>query len=275
MGQREHRDRLSVLRHEKYCWSRYFVSHLCHHIRHRRLSSPRFWHAHRRSTNNMGVDWDDLFAYKTESKVRIRSRWLGGLYYISMIAIFAAYLPYELVYNHGYGVKHELTGSLRATVKSNESISELSSQTYCQQASAPTPPLKVLPCMNSDDLLTTATGRKSLLVGTRLTTIAESRDESCSEFDITSGCEPWTETGRTAAFIYDVASSTINVQHAVAPAFEESIGRDVVDTFKVGRPDPKLFGKGGEAKALACTGKGRSASFAGLESEAARQDQTS
>jgi hypothetical protein len=89
----------------------------------------------------------------------------------------------------------------------------------------------------------------SLLAGTRMSTKYQERNAACP--DHTFGCAQWLQTSRTDVFIGDVENATILVQHAVAPAFQQSIGFEVIDTFTA-RPPPRLYGSGGSASGGAC-----------------------
>ena len=68
-------------------------------------------------------DLDDVLAYTTERKVVIRHRWVGGLYYSTMVCILA-YVVVELVINKQYNSIMPLAGSIRATVHSPCSLPE-------------------------------------------------------------------------------------------------------------------------------------------------------
>jgi hypothetical protein len=66
-------------------------------------------------------DWDDMLAYKTESKVIIRHRTIGGIYYFVMLLILVGYVGvYQYYLSGGWGVVHDLSGSLRATGMSQD-----------------------------------------------------------------------------------------------------------------------------------------------------------
>ena len=169
-----------------------------------------------------------------------------------MLLILPSYLAYEFAINKGYGERYDVTGSLRATVKANSPLSDIAAAYYCNQSTSTevTPPVKQLPCMANDDLITTKISGLSLLIGTRLKTINQAKNDACEDV----GCEAWLTESSSSAFIFDVSNSTILVQHSVAPAFEDTVGRDVVDAFQP-RPPPKLIGTNGTATAFPCTAK--------------------
>lgn len=204
----------------------------------------------------MGCDLDDVCAYKTEVKVRVRHKTIGFIYYVAMLAIVIFYIGlYEIWYLSGYGEVQELSGSLRASVMLNRDITPVENLPYCSQAAIPkgaTAPQVRLPCMSRDEMVTKKeTPPLSLIIGTRLSTKYEIRNAACGDLDY--GCERWSTTSEEAAFIGDVDNATVLVQHAVAPASVLAIGREAIDTFH-NRSDPRLFGAGGERYAIACTG---------------------
>ena len=189
-------------------------------------------------------DLDDLLAYKTDVRVKVRHKVVGGCYY-GVILLVAAYIAtYQFYWSGGWGDLEELQGSLRATVHLNEVATPIADLPYCTQAGTKrTPPAKRLPCMSADEVVTIREGAPlSKVIGTRLSTQYESRNSSCGELEY--GCERWTNTRRIDAFVGDVENATVLLQHAVAPASEASIGREVIDTFRP-RPNPFLYGGSG------------------------------
>ena len=63
-------------------------------------------------------DLDDIFAYRTGVRVRIRHSTLGGLYYAVMLSILIGYVGvYEFWIKEMWGEIEELKGSLRASAE--------------------------------------------------------------------------------------------------------------------------------------------------------------
>jgi len=201
-------------------------------------------------------DLDDLFAYKTEVKVRLRHKTMGGLYYFAMLCILGGYCGYyQFWLQEGWGQVIELKGTLRATVKV-DSDTPVESLPYCTNGGVvqpgTTPPAVRLPCMSQDNFITNKQDIPLVLViGTRLSTIVQDSDPSCGELQY--GCTRWIDSSRVDAFIGNVENATILVQHAVAPASQEAINRPLIDAF-TNRSAPFVYGAGGQVAAINCTG---------------------
>ncbi len=58
-----------------------------------------------------GHDLDDLFAYTTGKRVVIRHRWIGGLYYLTILGIVGYVIGYELILKRGYNAIVPLQGT--------------------------------------------------------------------------------------------------------------------------------------------------------------------
>ena len=95
----------------------------------------------------MPTDWDDVLAYTTGRKVRIRHRWVGGLYYFAVLRIIAYTVVYQVVLLRGYLMNIPITGSLHASVESADSTAPVASLAYCAQSGAPDDQLQ-LPCIS-------------------------------------------------------------------------------------------------------------------------------
>ena len=201
-------------------------------------------------------DWDDLCAYKTDVKVLIRHKTIGCLYYSCMLAILGGYvIGYEYVIKQGWGNLVDLSGSLRATCKSPEAPAPVDMLPYCSQAKLPTgaPPAVRLPCMSLDDEATMQVSSMGVLVGTRLSMIHEHTNPNCGELEYP--CTRWVPERRVDAFVGDIESHTVLVQHAVAPSFIQKMGgREVIDVFHNRSFYPELRGPEGTATAVPCAG---------------------
>ena len=124
----------------------------------------------------------------------------------------------------------DLSGSLRATCKAPEQLAQVDTLPYCSQAKLPPGPVPTvrLPCMSIDDEATTRVSTMGVLIGTRLSMIHQDVNPNCGELEY--GCSRWIDTRRVDAFVGDVESHTVLVQHAVAPIFIQKMGgREVID----------------------------------------------
>ena len=70
----------------------------------------------------MGCDLDDWLAYTTERQVVIRHRWVGAVYYVTLLAILGYVFGYEVIMNKGYAHFQRLSGTVRATVQAAEEL---------------------------------------------------------------------------------------------------------------------------------------------------------
>ena len=198
----------------------------------------------------MGMDLDDVLAYTTERKVVIRHRWVGGLYYTTMVGILA-YVVVELVIKKQYNGIMPLAGSIRATVHSPIDYAPLDSLPYCFN------PYDI-PCVRWDQSLWSSVQPDvGLLVPTRVKLTHQERSE-CDLFNYS--CSPWVSANAAdvEVFMGDVENSTILVQHAVSVA-DQLVGYNssIVDTFQSNRPTPTVYGKHGSFDVLEwcdCTG---------------------
>ena len=203
-------------------------------------------------------DLDDLLAYKTDVRVKVRHRTIGSIYYVTMLAIAIGYIGfYEFYLKGGWGDMQLLHGTLRATVQANSRLAPLDRLQYCSQAvPMGTPPAIRYPCMSLDGMVTNAVQQGDFVIGTRVSTKYEERDPACPEVvtAATWGCERWVQTERVDQFVGDVENATVMIQHRAAPASVLAIGRDIVDTFH-NRSYPVLYGNAGERQAIPCVAK--------------------
>ena len=62
-------------------------------------------------------DWDDLLAYTAPKTVSVRHKWVGIVYYVTLIAIVGYVVGYEIIMKKGYTKFDMLAGSVRATLQ--------------------------------------------------------------------------------------------------------------------------------------------------------------
>ena len=113
----------------------------------------------------MGFDWDDVLAYTTSRRVRIRHKWVGGICkrtpashrhrssatrsrpgpivlpstctdYFTMVAILAYTIGYQVFILQGYLLLEPIVGSIRATVEPAKTSTPISNLTYCEKSGA-------------------------------------------------------------------------------------------------------------------------------------------
>lgn len=124
----------------------------------------------------MGFDWDDILAYTTARKVRLRHRYVGGLYYLTMIGILCYTILVQVVVQQGYLLLQPVAGSVRATVMAAKHPTPVAQLGYCQsEPGSGTTDQDVesnalqSPCISLQPLVDTqSTPNIGLLVGTRV-----------------------------------------------------------------------------------------------------------
>eukprot|EP00316_Scyphosphaera_apsteinii_P012397 CAMPEP_0119303528 /NCGR_PEP_ID=MMETSP1333-20130426/4948_1 /TAXON_ID=418940 /ORGANISM="Scyphosphaera apsteinii, Strain RCC1455" /LENGTH=434 /DNA_ID=CAMNT_0007306233 /DNA_START=169 /DNA_END=1473 /DNA_ORIENTATION=- len=162
----------------------------------------------------MSCDLDDWLAYTTEKQVRIRHRWIGIIYYLTILLIVGYVLAYEIIYQRGYAKFQSLSGTVRATVLPPSRLRPANEQPYCaspQQHPAAHP----LPCVAWDPTLTTRfSSGGGLLVGTRISRKVQRRNTSCP--DMGYPCRPWYNDEANTTYVGDIERWTILVQHSVS-----------------------------------------------------------
>ena len=70
----------------------------------------------------MGCDPDDWLAYTTQREGRIRHRWVGAVYYLTLAAILCYVFGYEIIANQGYAHFQKLSGTVHYNEKEVASI---------------------------------------------------------------------------------------------------------------------------------------------------------
>ena len=62
-------------------------------------------------------DWDDLLAYTAPKTVSVRHKWVGIVYYVTLIAIVGYVVGYEIIMKKGYTEFDMLAGIVRTTLQ--------------------------------------------------------------------------------------------------------------------------------------------------------------
>ena len=114
-------------------------------------------------------DLDDVLAYTSYRRVRIRHKWVGGIYYISMMAILAYTIGFQVILAKGYLLLQPIDGAVRGTVYAPRSLPALEDTPFCKDSRLQAPDGIQLTCVPlellSDTRLSADIG---LLVGTRV-----------------------------------------------------------------------------------------------------------
>ena len=201
-------------------------------------------------------DLDDLLAYKTVKTVTVRHRWLGGIYYVSMLAIIVYTIVWNVVIKRGYEVQIPVAGAVRSSIKApnKTAFPNATELPYCAPKSAHPAPgqyAPTLPCvypdMESGSLSVVTPGDDgALLVGTRLSTTMQFRD-SCAPTDFV--CDPWkNHSAKQSFYVAAVENCTLVVQHAVSRAVQHQYAGAgdpsdyIFDSFRKDRPPAKILG---------------------------------
>jgi len=186
------------------------------------------------------TDWDldDVLAYTSYRRVRIRHKWVGGIYYLSMMVILAYTIGFQVILAKGYLLLQPIDGAVRGTVYAPRLLPALVDTPFCKDSGLQAPDGIQLPCVPlellSDTRLTADIG---LLVGTRVSSGMQTRTD-CDPH--TYGCTLWSPTTEELsdslipAFIRDVDNSTVFIQHsASAEDYTQTVTKaiDIVDTF--------------------------------------------
>lgn len=181
------------------------------------------------------ADWDDVLAYTTERKTRIRHKWLGALYYATMLAILVYTVVWQVVLLRGYLLLEPIGGSVGASVEAGGTFAPVSSLAYCAQSGQRTDLLQ-RPCTSFEPLTESVpTADVGLLVATRLSSVVQLRNASCARFEY--GCDEWPTSPvlPTDEYIGDIESALVTIQHSVEPSGASPAGGQaqlpLVDTF--------------------------------------------
>lgn len=183
----------------------------------------------------MGLDWDDVLGFKTEAKVVVRHRWLGGIYYVAMLAIVLYTIISTIVLKEGYVRQLDLTGSaVRSTVRGGDSIA--TNAQYCDKSVLSGSFAERLPCVYPDyesNVLskTTVGADGALLIGTRYSKTIQMLNRS-----LPYGSFQWATTvEKQSKYILGVEDATIMIQNAVSRASQSAYGGDgssyIIDSF--------------------------------------------
>ena len=119
----------------------------------------------------MGLDWDDLLAYTSFRRVRIRHKYVGGLYYFTMFLILMYTGVWQVYLSKGYLLLQPIVGSVRATIQQSPHPQNLTDLPYCMLQPERNLSAGILDCVSFQPLIDThLTPGTGLMVGTRVTT---------------------------------------------------------------------------------------------------------
>jgi len=198
-----------------------------------------------------GMDLDDVFAYQTAKTVSVRHKWLGIIYYSTIIAIVGYTIGYKVLYMKGYEMEIELAGAVRASVQQPSVLPPVADLPYCSQSHGSLPyGVPTLPCVYpdlSDGALSRLTPGEegSLLVGTRVSKTLQTFNHNCTASNYS--CAPWEDAGPKESFyLGGLEACTIMVQHLVSQATTQTFHSAVIDSFSPSRPVAQLKGPLGQ-----------------------------
>lgn len=175
------------------------------------------------------IDWDDVLAYNTLKIVRIRHKWLGGFYALTILAILVFIVGYYIIYSQEYNEYTIPTGVVQAAVSAPRDFISAAQLDYCAQnkSGAGISTGGDLPCVRWDTSLITLVQSSAVLLGTHIhesifqlnssACAADDYQQSTSSSDV---CDVvlWEEVDGSATDLYisDVEHYTFTVEHAVA-----------------------------------------------------------
>jgi len=77
--------------------------------------------------------WDELLAYPTVKIVKVKDRYLGGIRYVLMIAIFAYIIGYVILWEKGYNICQDPEGSIELSLRKPPGLFDPRNYSYCTQ----------------------------------------------------------------------------------------------------------------------------------------------
>eukprot|EP01083_Nonionella_stella_P014761 41369_1 len=158
--------------------------------------------------------WDELLAYPTIKIVKVKDRYLGGIRYVMMIAIFAYIIGYVILYDAGYNECIDPDGSIQLSLKKPPGTIYPSAYEYCTQHANPTIS-DPLPCVVVDesDVYQPVDQTNAMFITTRFSQIAQEQNPNCTNG---SPCaRPWinTEYVTNTSYSADIENFTIRFSH--------------------------------------------------------------
>mmetsp|Transcript_36607 Transcript_36607/g.122587 ORF Transcript_36607/g.122587 Transcript_36607/m.122587 type:complete len:426 (-) Transcript_36607:186-1463(-) len=204
----------------------------------------------------MPIDLDSWCSYSTEKQVVVRHRWAGILYYSCCLFVLIYVVAVQIIANQGFTAFQALSGTVKGSFLPPASLSPVDSLHYCNQSAKRRG--AVQPCVSWDASLTTQTYSNALLVGTRVTRRLQRRNASCGELQY--GCAPWSQATDdvVSAYVGDVESGTVLVQHSVSSQSALSLlpgGRDALDSFGPRKPATLAGADGTSVATVPCDGQ--------------------
>ena len=204
----------------------------------------------------MPIDLDSWCSYSTEKQIVVRHRWAGILYYSCCLFVLIYVVAVQIIANQGFTAFQALSGTVKGSFLPPASLSPVDSLHYCNQSAKRRGAAQ--PCVSWDASLTTQTYSNALLVGTRVTRRLQRRNASCGELQY--GCAPWSQAPDdvVSAYVGDVESGTVLVQHSVSSQSALSLlpgGRDALDSFGPRKPATLTGADGTTVATVPCDGQ--------------------
>ncbi len=209
-----------------------------------------------------GLDADDVFAYERERTVRIRHKWLGLTYYVTVLGIVLYIAIYQLAIEREFTEFTKIWGAVRTTAIMSDTLPALEELPYCLPAGSLSSDGDAWrrPCVTWALSETTSTQpRGGIFIATRAKQTLQVRSGACDDNEF--GCQAWLNVPESIEtfFIGAVGNLTLNLQHS---AYDSSLGVSV-ETFGLPRGAAKVKGPGGSV-ATSPTASGDVVSFADL-----------
>uniref|UniRef100_A0A7S0LEJ1 Uncharacterized protein n=1 Tax=Coccolithus braarudii TaxID=221442 RepID=A0A7S0LEJ1_9EUKA len=199
------------------------------------------------------ADWDDLLAYTTEKRVVVRHRWLGLVYYFSILAIVIYTIVGTIILQKGYAVNLPIKGgAVRSTVRARHDEIEWSSS-FCDPAVKSGEFNATLPCVYPDykaNVLaktTTGVSNGGLLVGTRVSVTRQELNTTLHG-SVYEGWQDAPNGTKMSFYVTGAEDSTIMIQHSVSLETQRKFGGStlmgnnalIVDTSNSDRPVARI-----------------------------------
>ena len=213
----------------------------------------------------MGINLDDLLSYKTFKTVTVRSRWLGLIYYGTILAIVLwtgigvvyAQEGYVRAISTGATGKSSISlvpiaGAVRASVIPKKGpLPAVSTLDYCDPTIVTGEYSPKLPCVYPDFSSlskTTPGGDGALFISTRMSQTIQQRNESCG-FPSEYPCQAWSEDikPKESFYVGALEESTVKIWHAVSKSLQREYAYwdsnfYIMDSFALWRPPATMYG---------------------------------
>jgi hypothetical protein len=211
------------------------------------------------------LDIDDVFAYSSAKRVRIRDHRLGLLYYLFLLGVVAYIGVYTLAYNLAYLQFAEPEGMVTFSLQAptvggcnpskpscRDKFTDSTQLKYCCQPNCTADPLehgackcgfsptKNLECIFVDGETASQEFRSSIFIETRRSASRETRNASCGA--TSTQCDHlWIVDSTTSSYVNSLDQFTLSVDHiAVVPREFYKKSRDIQGFLYVATQDDSI-----------------------------------